>query len=364
MSGGALDSSAKQMQMQMQMHHFVQRDVHLQLGGTLAEVRTAYLTLGTLAADGRNGVLVTHGYTSGPDMLDSSAASAEGAWDGIVGPGRPIDTDRRFVVCPNALGSSFGSTNAASLEPATGKPYGSRFPDITVGDIVAGQRALLDHLGVKHLAAVIGPSFGGAQVFQWGVDHPGHMDALVPVLCAPSMPQANVAELEAKLAREPNWRGGDFDRRSGAMTDLLCAMRVATLTAYGVDALLAGQFPNADARAAQVQRLARRWAESFDASSLLILLKAIARFDVTERLDRIRAPLLYVLSRTDRLFPTSLAADVMPQLERAGVEARYVEIDSEHGHFASGTDAAKWAPALREFLAETEARSAPTRTPE
>jgi homoserine O-acetyltransferase len=344
--------------------HFLQRDVRLQLGGLLSEVQTAYVTMGTLASNGRNAVLVTHGYTSGPEMLDANAETAEGAWDGIVGPGRPIDTDRYFVVCPNVLGSSFGSTNAASNDPATGQPYGSRFPDITIGDIVAGQKALLDHLGVKHLVAVIGPSLGGAQVFQWGVDHPDHMDALVPVLCAPAMPQANVAELEAKLAGDPHWRGGDYYGSNRAMTEFLTANRIASLSAFGIDALLATRFPQPGATAAEVRRLARRWAEKFDANSLLILLKAIARFDVTDRLDQVRAPLLYVLSRTDRLFPPTLAAQVMPQLERAGVDVRYFEIDSEHGHFASGTDAAKWAPALREFLAEFSPHAVRTRSPE
>ncbi len=332
--------------------HFVQRQFALECGSVLPEVTTAYLTRGALASDRRNAVLVTHGYTSGPDMITDGADSAEGSWAAIVGPGRPVDTDRYFVVCPNALGSSFGSTNAASVDPTTGSPFGSRFPSITIGDIVACQHALLEHLGVAHLAAVIGPSFGGAQVFQWGVDYPDQMDALVAVLSAPALPQANVAALEARLARHPDWNGGDY-YGNGSMADLLTAMRIETLTTYGIDAVLAQRLPDPAQRAAELHRLAREWAETFDANSMLILLKAMARFDVTGRLDRIRAPLLYVLSRTDRMFPPALAPQVMAQLERAGVDARYFEIDSAYGHFASGIDAAKWAPALRDFLAGT-----------
>jgi homoserine O-acetyltransferase len=336
---------------------FVQHDVRLANGAVLPRVETAYLTRGVLAPDGRNVVLVTHGYTSGPDFIEASADSAEGSWDAIVGPGKPIDTDRYFVVCPNAVGSSFGSTNAASLNPTTGSPYGSRFPDVTVADIVAGQRALLDDLGVRHLVAVIGPSFGGAQVFQWGVDHPAFMDALIPVLSAPSMQQANVPELEAKLASDPNWHGGDY-YGLGDMTGFLTGMRMATLTGYGVDALLAERFPDGDQRQSELRRLAAKWASTFDANSLLIILKAIAAFDVTSKLRAIKAPVLYILSKTDRLFPTSLAPGVMSQLKAAGVDARYVEIDSEFGHFASGADAEKWAPALRDFLTEVATRRA------
>ena len=337
---------------------FVQRNVRLECGKVLTEVETAYLTRGELAANGRNAILITHGYTSGPDMIAEGSDTAEGSWSDIVGPGRPVDTDRFYVVCPNALGSSFGSTNAASIDPSSGRPYGSTFPDITMGDIVSGQRALLDSLGVTHLAAVIGPSFGGAQVFQWGVDYPGAMDALVPVLAAPAMPQANVAELEAKLAADPSWHGGDYYDDVNGMVEHLSAMRVGTLTAYGIETVLAERFPDAGQRTQEIRRLARTWAETFDANSLLILLKAIARFDVTNRLDRIRAPVLYVLSRSDRMFPPTLAPEVMAQLESEGVDARYFEIASEHGHIAASTDAFRWAPVLRAFIAETSARAA------
>src|SRR3978361_1427999 len=123
-------------------------------GGTLPEVTLAYVTRGRLAPDGRNAILVTHGYTSGPRMIEPGIASSEGAWSTLVGPGAPIDTDRYYVVCSNMLGSTYGSTNAASADPRTGKPYGSKFPKITVTDIVSAQKQLLEHLGVTHLRAV------------------------------------------------------------------------------------------------------------------------------------------------------------------------------------------------------------------
>ena len=120
------------------------RDFALEGGGHLPEVTLAYVTRGRLAADGRNAILVTHGYTSGPRRIEAGVASSEGAWSTLVGPGAPIDTDRYFVVCSNMLGSSYGSTNAASIDPATGRPYGSRFPKISVVDIVTAQKRLLE----------------------------------------------------------------------------------------------------------------------------------------------------------------------------------------------------------------------------
>jgi|SRR4051794_3576357 len=138
-------------------------DLPLEGGGTLPEVTLAYVTRGRLAPDGRNAILVTHGYTSGPRMIEPGVASSEGAWSTLVGPGAPIDTDRYFVVCSNMLGSSYGSTNAASIDPRSGKPYGSRFPKITVTDIVTAQKRLLGQLGVTHLRAVVGPSMVGSK---------------------------------------------------------------------------------------------------------------------------------------------------------------------------------------------------------
>ena len=150
-------------------------DFRLQNGIVMPSVTIAYATLGTLAPDRGNAVLVTHGNTSGPQMIDPGGSTGEGSWNELVGPGKAVDTNRFFAICPNMLGSSYGSTNAASLDPATGKPYGPRFPDITVSDIVATQRLLLDDLGIEKLVAIVGPSYGGFQAFQWAVHYPDAM---------------------------------------------------------------------------------------------------------------------------------------------------------------------------------------------
>jgi len=332
---------------------FTFADLGLDSGEVLPTVTLAYVTRGKLAPNGRNAILVTHGYTSGQQMIEPGAGSSEGAWSTLVGPGAPIDTDRYFVVCSNMLGSSFGSTNAASIDARTGRPYGSQFPVLTVRDIVTAQMQLLRHLGVTHLRAVIGPSYGGFQAFQWAVTFPDFMDGVVPVVTSPLPPQSDRIEGLLKwFEPDPNWNGGDY-YDTGGVKDTLIRLRIHTLTRYGLRASLAERFSNPDA---ELHRIASAWAEVFDANSLFILGRAMSAYDVTPDYVRIAVPVLYVLSRTDALFPPSLAPVVMEGLRKAGVDATYVEIDSEHGHLASGADAAKWAPALQDFIRRLEAK--------
>jgi homoserine O-acetyltransferase len=334
-------------------------DWQLACGAVLEQAVLAYRTLGRLDPDGANAVLVLHGYTTGPSMLDAGANVAEGSWSDLVGPGRAIDTDRYFVVCPNMLGSSYGSTGPGSVDPATGAPYGADFPRITVGDIVATQKALLDALGVRRLAAVTGPSFGGYQAMQWAVDFPAMVERVVAAVSAPWNPPGSVgaAPILAWLNGTPEWNGGH--PQPGAMLDALTAMRVATLTRYGVDAQLTASIPDDAARAAEVLRLARDWAAGFNAGSLLTLAFAADDFDLRPRLDEIKAPLLMVLSRTDSVFSPALAQQFGPLLDAAGVRWSYLELDSGNGHFASGADARLWSDALRAFM-QSPAASAHT----
>ena len=333
---------------------FTIRDFRTTTGAVMPEVTVAYATRGTLAPDGRNAVLVTHGYTSSHRMIEPGATSAEGAWSALVGPGMPIDTNRYFVVCSNMLGSSFGSTNAATIDSRTGKAYGSKFPRITVEDIIAAQKHLLDGLGVTHLRAVVGPSYGGFQAFQWAVNYPDFMDGIVPVVTSPKMAGVpREASLLKWFENDPNWNNGDY-YETGGVKKSLAAQRAATLTNYGMlDSLIARLGDKAQAEA-ELQRIASAWAETFDANSLFILGRALETFDVSHRFRDIKVPVLFVLSRTDALFPPSIAPGVMAGLKEAGVDATYFEIDSDNGHLASGADADKWAPALRSFMTRLE----------
>lgn len=325
--------------------NFTFHDFRLASGDILPDVTIAYVTRGRLGPDGRNAFLVTHGYTSGPRMIEPGVASSEGAWSTLVGPNAPIDTDKYFVVCSNMLGSSYGSTNASSIDPRTGKPYGSTFPALTVADIVTAQHILLTHLGVKHLRAVVGPSYGGFQAFQWSVTFPDFMDGIVPVVTSPLPPRSDRIEgLMKWFGSDPNWNNGDY-YENGGVKETMTRLRIDTLTRYGMAK-----------DAAEMHRIASGWADAFDANSLFILGRAMERYDIVKNYAEIQVPVLYVLSTTDALFPPTLAPGVIAGLHAAGVDAEYFELESQHGHLASGADAAKWAPALAAFIRKLEAR--------
>jgi homoserine O-acetyltransferase len=333
---------------------FALGDFRLANGAVLPGAALAYETYGRLAADGRNAVLVTHGYTSSGHAAGRYADDdpAPGWWDGIIGPGKPLDTERLFVVSSNMLGSSYGSTGPADTDPRTGKPHGPDFPEIALTDIVGAQRRLVEALGVKHLVAVAGQSYGGFQAFQWGIDHPDFMDGLAVVCSAPKGRGAiALEETQAKLARDPNWNGGWY-YENGGIAPTMAALRFDTLRQYGYWEALAPRIPDAAAREATLRQMAAAWAREFDGNSLVALGRAAARFDVEAALGKIRAKVLYVLSSTDKLFPPSLAPEVMAKLETAGVRARYVPLESLNGHVASSTEPQKWGPALRAFIEE------------
>ncbi|HJU33178.1 MAG TPA: alpha/beta fold hydrolase [Hyphomicrobiaceae bacterium] len=341
---------------------FCARDFRLESGAVLPELTLAYETYGTLAPHGRNAVLATHGYTSSHHVAGRYGATGiakghregdVGTWDRLIGPGKPIDTDRLFVVSSNMLGSSYGSTNPASINPATGKPYGPDFPHFTVGDIVRAQKAMLDGLGVTHLVAVAGPSYGGYQAFQWAVTYPQFVDGIVAAVSAPRhlrAPNSTQAMID-QLAEDPNWNGGWY-YDNGGVARIMTRMRIATLKFYGIEAQLAAQYPDRAAREAAIVAAAELWAENFDANSMVALRRALETFDTTPQFDCIKAKVLYVISRTDQLFPPAIVPGVMQALKDAGVDARYFALDSDLGHLASGLDGDKWAPALRSFMAE------------
>lgn len=335
----------------VKVKHYTTSSFVLESGQALPELTLAYETYGSLAPNGRNAILLTHGYTSSQHAAGRDARGEPGWWDGLVGTGRAIDTRKYFVVSSNMLGSSYGSTGPASINARTGKPYGPDLPAITVADMVRAQHALLEALGIKHLVAVAGPSYGGYQAFQWAVTYPHDMDGVAAVVTAPRAVDGDgmTADLRVRFTAAPGWNGGRY-YETGGMREFMTEFRVATLRRYGIEAVLASRFPDPAAREGELRRMAAQWADEFDPNSLIVLAQARAHFDAAKDFARIRARVLYVLCRTDRLFPPTLAPDVMGELGAAGVDAAYFEIDSDKGHLASGLEWAKWAPALERFL--------------
>ena len=211
-------------------------------------------TYGSLSPTRDNAILVVHGYTSSHHAAGRNAAGkqgrgvAEGAagwFDGLIGPGKAVDTNRYFVVSVNALGSAHGSTGPNCNDPRTGKPYGPTFPEITMRDIVAAEKLLVDSLGLKSLVAVIGPSMGGFQSFQWAASYPGFMKAIVPSVTAPRSPGGldRLEALQKRLASDPNWNGGWY-YDNGGIARTLEEIRFETLMTYGQNEILAETMPD------------------------------------------------------------------------------------------------------------------------
>jgi homoserine O-acetyltransferase len=327
---------------------FSARDFRLENGQTLPVLELAYETYGTLNAKADNAVLAVHGYTSSHHAAGKNAKGkhgrgvtegAAGWFDALIGPGKAVDTDTHFVISVNALGSAHGSSGPNAIDPRTRKPYGPTFPEITMRDMVASQKLLVDSLGLKSLVAVIGPSMGGFQSFQWAASYPGFMKGIAAAVTAPRAPArlGGLETLQKRLASDPNWNGGWY-YENGGIAGTLEQIRYETLLNYGA--------ADADARAA-----ARGWARIYDGHSLVTLRRAIDGFDITHQYDRLKpTKVLYVNSKTDKLFDIALCPEYVIGMRKAGVDVTYVELPSDKGHMASHADAAMWAPILAAFM--------------
>lgn len=328
-------------------------DLVLSKGGLLPQAELAYIHTGELDVDGSNVVLMTHGYTTGHHFVMPDSLAAEGSWSELVGPGRAIDTDRFFVVSTNALGSCYGSSGPASIDPTTGAAYGETFPGVTITDTVRLQRMFLESLGVTSLYAVAGPSMGGIQAFQWGVQYPDWTARLVVAVSgieSPTLKGATDRNAYAEMIRaEPGWDGGRPGK--GAIVPWLAQIRLNTLREYCMDEALRDQGLSNEDVDARLNELAHQWAEGFHPWSLVSLGQAISDYGVSDQLSRIKARVLLALCDNDRIFPASRGPETMRRLKAADVDVKFVEIPSRYGHLASGLDWQSWEGDLREFLA-------------
>jgi len=334
-------------------------------GGTiLHDVSIAYETWGTLNTDKSNAVLLCHAWTG-----DSHAAGpaevghpTPGWWEGVIGPGLAIDTDRWFVVCSNTIGGCQGSTGPVSPHPDDGKPYGPRFPVITIRDMVRAQVRLTDALGIERWHSVIGGSMGGMQVLEWGITFPDRVRTLVPIAtCAQATAQqiAWGAIGRRAISLDPKWNNGEYYEvgpGEGPWQGLSIARMVSQVT-FRSDNVFTDRFGRdlADSDAAynglglwdrfEVEsyldhhgdRLNRR----FDANSYLIIGKAMDLHDVArgrgglERaMSRIRANTLVMGISSDILYPTYQQRQIHSLITGNNIDCSYVEIDSPHGHDA------------------------------
>jgi len=324
----------------------------LQNGAILPMLEVAYETYGSAANAKENTILLLHGYTSSPHA-GGGGDSNPGWWENLIGPGCAIDTNRYFIIAPNMLGSAYGTTGPRCINPATGKPYGPDFPEITTRDMIEVHKLLLDHFGAGELAAIVGYSYGGYLAFQWGVTYPTRMRALVPVATGITGrgDESTVRELEKHFEAAAGWNGGHYYEAGDGIEDALIEFRSNVLRNYGVDAELRDRGLDEAAVEAQLRSQATKWAAEFDANSLIVLRRCATKYDAKPEASRIAAPLLYILSTTDTLFGPELGEPTVEHIRNvAGTNATYHQLDSPYGHRAPSVDWAKWAEALKCFL--------------
>jgi homoserine O-acetyltransferase len=358
------------------------RAIALDGGGALRDVTIAYETWGTLDSVGGNAILVCHAWTGDSHVAGPIGPGhpTGGWWEGMVGPGLALDTDRYFIVCSNVIGGCQGSTGPSSIESATGRPYGPRFPVVTIRDMVRVQAALATHLGIPAWFSVIGGSMGGMQVLEWGITFPNRVRSLIPVATTAQATAQQIAwnAVGRRAVRlDPAFRGGEYydaDPGGGPHEGMAIARMLAQVT-FRSDDVFTDRFGRELAdrdgdgfalwQRFEVERyldhhgdkLVRR----FDANSYLLLSKAMDLHDVARgrgsleaAMSRIKVPTLAIGIWSDQLYPSYQQKQIREVLHRNGTPAEYVEIDSPHGHDSFLLDLDQVGGAVATFLESVE----------
>ena len=325
-------------------------------GQVLEGVEIAYETYGTLDADAANAVLVCHALTGDQHVASVHPRTGKpGWWPRMVGPGKPLDPARHFIVCANVLGGCSGSTGPGSTAPG-GEPYGMAFPVITVADMVAAQVALLDYLGVAVLAAAVGGSMGGMLVLQLAAAHPERVRNAVVIASAARHSAQNIAFHEVgrqAIMADPQWRGGHYDTPPAAgLSVARMAAHITYLSEAGLTAKFGRRLQDRDALGFgfdadfQVESYLRHqglsFVERFDANSYLYITRAMDYFDLAEphggrlaaAFQGTRTRFAVISFTSDWLYPTVESRRIVGALNAAGAEVSFVELDSPHGHDA------------------------------
>lgn len=337
----------------------------LESGRVLPGLDIAYRTWGRLSPAGDNAVVVCHALTG--------SADADQWWAPLFGPGRSLDPDRYFIVCSNVLGGCYGSTGPASPGP-DGRPWGARFPRITVRDQVQAQIALADALGIRRIRFVIGGSMGGLQALEWALLDPGRVEAVVSIAASGRHSPWCLAWSEAQrlaLAADPKYRDGHYDPADPPTAGLAAARAIAMATyrspqslekrfgrACGADIFGEGaEAPRDFAVRGWLRRHGRALVERFDANSYVALLDAMDSHDLARRrgswetaLQSLEQPVLLASVKSDALYPPAEQGDLAARLP----QAEWLEIDSDHGHDGFLIDAASFDPGIRAFVHRLE----------
>lgn len=358
------------------------RPLALDSGKKLGPITQVYETYGKLNRTRANAVLVFHALSGDHHAAGrhSSAESKPGWWDNMIGPGKAFDTDKVFVVCANVIGGCRGSTGPSSVNPATGRPYGSAFPVLTLRDMVRAQKALIDHLRIKRLLAVSGSSMGGMMALQWALEYPTSVRCVIPIATAASQSPQNIALQEVgrqAILSDPNWNGGDY--YSGPRPDRGLAVarmvgHISYLSDRTMDLKFGRRLRNGGRPAYRfvpefqvetyLQYQGELFVKRFDANTYLYITKAIDYFDLTagskngddprdvlaRRFRPVTAKFLVLSFTSDWLYPVERSVELTESLRRAGKSVIHETIQSTYGHDACFLEANRMAPIIQNSL--------------
>ncbi len=354
--------------------------LRLKGGAELPSYEIAYETYGELNAERSNAVLVCHALNASHHVAGYYADQPAnvGWWDNLVGPGKPLDTRRFFVVGSNYIGSCFGSTGPASIHPATGKPWGADFPVVTVEDWVEAQARLADHLGIERFAAVIGGSLGAMQALQWTLSYPDRVRHSIVIAAAARLTPQNIAFNEVArqaIMTDPDFHGGHYYEKRVVPTRGLRIARMIGHITYLSGEAMAEKFGRLLRRGApgfdfdidfEIESYLRyqgdKFSTYFDANTYLRITKALDYFDpaadfagsLPASLARAKAAFMVVSFKSDWRFPPARSRDIVRALLDNRRIVSYLEIDAPGGHDAFLLDDARYHNALRAYFANID----------
>jgi homoserine O-acetyltransferase len=341
--------------------HFSESEpLPLDNGGALAPFSVAFQTYGSLNAAKSNVILVCHALTGDQHVIGAHPVTGKpGWWETVVGPGKPVDTDRYFVICPNIVGGCMGTTGPASINPATGRPYGVDFPVVTIRDMVRAQAMLIERLGIEDLFCVIGGSMGGMQVLEWAASYGDKVFSAVPIATAPRHSSQNIAFHEVgrqAVMADPDWRHGRYLEEGVSPRKGLAVARMAAHITYLSSKALHEKFgrklQDRDALTFgfdadfQVESYLRHqgstFVDRFDANSYLYITRAMDYFDLAadhggtlaNAFRDLKTRFCVVSITSDWLYPTRDSREIVRALNAVAANVSFVEIESDKGHDA------------------------------
>lgn len=352
----------------------------LREGTTLGPITVAYQTYGELSPQKDNAIYVCHALTG--DMHAAGRMEKRrksGWWDGFIGPGKTLDTNRYFVICANVLGGCQGTTGPASLNPETGRPYGIEFPFVTVEDIVNVHSELVKHLGIERLLAVMGGSLGGMQVLQWAADHPDQLNSAIVLASAARLSAQGIAFNAVgrrAIYADPNFKEGQYyDGEEGPRFGLALARMVAHITYLSEDSIelkFGRRLQDSESLSHELHSetefqiesylhyQGKRFVERFDANSYLYLTKAMDYFelapnpgDLAHALNKTEARFLIVSYDTDWLFTTAQSKEIVQALLSQQKHVSFSELSSPYGHDSFLIELEQLGELVEPFLHET-----------